>query len=163
MTIKKSTIRTVGIVVITVVALFSLQIFLKNGRKTCEGNCEASNGSVAGSTSSVEVDKIQVVHFHATQQCYSCITVGKYAKETLTERFADEYESGVVEFLDVNVELPENAEIVERFGAAGSSLYINVVRKGEDSISEDVMVWRLISDKEEYLDYFESKLRDYLK
>lgn len=105
-----------------------------------EGNCDTSNSSVAGSTVSAEIEKIQVVHFHATQQCYSCITVGKYAKETLTERFADEYESGVIEFLDVNVELPENADIAERFGATGSSLYINVVRNGDDSISEDVMV-----------------------
>ncbi len=38
---------------------------------------------------SENIEKIEVYHFHGTNQCYSCITVGAYAEETLNTFFAD--------------------------------------------------------------------------
>ncbi len=35
----------------------------------------------------VVADKIEAVHFHGTHQCWSCITVGEYALETIKEKF----------------------------------------------------------------------------
>ena len=54
-------------------------------------------------------EKIEVVHFHGTQQCISCITVGKFALETIKERFPKEYADGTIVFKEINGELPENS------------------------------------------------------
>lgn len=99
-----------------------------------------------------------MVHFHATHQCFSCITVGKYALQTIKDKFPEEYQSGKVVFKDINIELPENKEIVVKYQARGSSLFINAISDDKYNIEEDTTVWRLVNNQEKFTDYFEDKL-----
>ncbi|OIO55466.1 hypothetical protein AUJ46_01440 [Candidatus Peregrinibacteria bacterium CG1_02_54_53] len=112
--------------------------------------------------SCIPVERVEVVHFHATQQCISCIAVGRLAKETLKESFSAEMESGRVIFRDVNGELPENSEIVLQYQARGSSLFTNAISQGQEHVEEDTTVWRLYANEEQYKEYFERKIRDLL-
>ena len=107
-------------------------------------------------------DKIEVVHFHGTQQCWSCITVGEYALKTITEKFPKEYENGTIIFKEINGELPENSAIVFKYQASGSSLFVNAIANGQDNIEEDVNVWRYVSNESQFVGYFEKKLNGLL-
>jgi hypothetical protein len=107
-------------------------------------------------------DKIEVVHFHGTHQCWSCITVGEYALKTIKEKFPDEYASGRLVFKDINGELKENQAVVIKYQARGSSLFVNAIRGDKDDIKEDVTVWRLVNSQEQFADYFEDKLKTLL-
>jgi len=120
-----------------------------------------NNPSSAGQEK-IPADKIEVVHFHGTHQCWSCIAVGEYALETIKNKFSEEYQSGKIVFKDINGELPENKEIVTKYQAGSSSLFINVTRNAQDNIAEDVTVWRLITSKDKFTDYFENKLKTLL-
>ena len=106
----------------------------------------------------IPADKIEVVHFHATQQCISCITVGKYALQTIKDKFPEEYASGKIIFKEINAELPENQAIVTQYQARGSSLFVNAIRSEKDDISEDTAVWRLVNNEAQYTSYFGGKL-----
>jgi len=64
------------------------------------------------STAKISAKKIEVVHFHATQQCWFCITVGEYALKTIKEKFLEEYKNGTIAFRDINGELLENKDMV---------------------------------------------------
>jgi len=157
--ISKKMLKIVGLVAIGIIAIFALQLLLTSGKNNSEVNgINSTNTQLSGN-----VDKIQIVHFHATQQCWSCITVGEYAEKTIKVKFPDEYANGKIEYLDINVESSENSVIVNRFGASGSSLYINVISDGKDHISEDIKVWNLVSNEENYINYLENKLRGYLE
>ena len=125
------------------------------------GKKEAGQEQVL-SSNLAPADKIEVVHFHGTYQCWSCITVGEYALKTIEEKFADEYASGKITFKDVNAELKENQETVAKYQARGSSLFVNAIRNGEDEIEEEITVWRLVSNEEQYISYFENRLRSLL-
>lgn len=103
-------------------------------------------------------DKIEVVHFHGTQQCWSCITVGEYALKTIKEKFPEEHKNGTIVYNDVNGELPENNAIVAKYQARGSSLFINAISGGQNNITEDVNVWRYVSNESQFVSYFEKKL-----
>src|SRR3989339_1423653 len=107
-------------------------------------------------------DKIEVVHFHATQQCWSCITAGEFALKTIKERFPEEYKNGIIVFKEINGELPENRDMVIKYQAGGSSIFVNAIIDGKDNIEEDVNVWRLVSDEQQYKNYFENKLKKLL-
>lgn len=155
--ISKKTLKTIGIITIIIISIIVLQLLLTSG------NNNTKLGNSANTQPLGNVDKIQVVHFHGTQQCWSCITVGEYAEKTIKEKFPVDYNSGKIEYLDINGELPENSAIVNKFGATGSSLFINVIRDGKDYISEDVEVWRLVSNEQNFINYFENKLNNYLK
>lgn len=107
-------------------------------------------------------DEIEVVNFFGTQRCVSCLTIGKFTKKTLETKFASELESGQIVFKEINVEFPENRDIVMKYQARGSSLFINAIRGNQDDISEDVTVWRLVNNEEQFTSYLENKLNKLL-
>lgn len=102
---------------------------------------------------SSDVEKVEIIHFHGTHQCYSCITVGQYAEETVSTYFAEEVKDGKVSFAHVNGELPENRELAMKYGVTGSSLWIGVYDKNGFHKEENVNVWYKIGNKEDYAGY----------
>jgi len=123
---------------------------------------DSNNPSPSPTVVIVPADKIEVIHFHATQQCWSCITVGEYALKTIKEKFPEEYASGKIVYKDIDGELKENQEIVVKYQARGSSLFVNAIRDEQDNIEEDVTVWRLINSESQFISYFENKLSSLL-
>jgi len=151
-----------------------LLVLLAFGLMGCNGNVQtkssqASQGadqismSVASTVADTNVDRVEVFHFHGTNQCYSCITVGNYAEETVNTYFADEVASGKVRFEHINGELPENLDLVKQYGATGSSLWIGVYNKnGTFSAEQNTNVWYKINDKPEYLAYLKGVIEQKL-
>lgn len=107
-------------------------------------------------------ERIEILHFHATQQCWSCTTVGELALKTVTERFPQEYAAGRIVFRDVNYDLAANRDLVIKYQARGSSLFVNAETGGQERIEEDVTVWRLVNDERQFMNYFEGRLKGLL-
>lgn len=103
-------------------------------------------------------DKVEVFVFHATRRCISCITIGKFAKETVDQYFQQELKEGKIEFREINIDLPENRALAQKFQASGSALFINAIRNGQDNINEDVQVWRLVQNESQFKSYLKGKL-----
>jgi hypothetical protein len=111
------------------------------------------NDGNPGQNTSTTVQKVEIYHFHPTRQCYSCITLGAYAEETVNTYFAPEVKSGKVVFGHVNMDLPENRALVDRYGPTSSSLWIGVYDKDGFHKEENVNVWYKIGNKDEYMAY----------
>jgi thioredoxin-related protein len=108
-------------------------------------------------------EKIQVFVFHSNNRCYSCETMGKFTKATIEESFQNEIKEGKVEFREINVDLPENKEIAQKFEATGSSIFINAIIDGVDNIKEETQLWRLLSNKQNFSDYLTKKVKEKLE
>jgi len=118
--------------------------------KYFNGNVTASDGSKI----SLDIEKIEIIHFHGTNQCYSCKTVGAYAEETVNTSFADGLKSGKISFVHINAELPENSEKVNQYGVKSASLWIGIYYKdGIFTKEENTNVWYKINNKEDYMSY----------
>ncbi len=103
---------------------------------------------------SENIEKIEIYHFHGTQQCYSCVTMGDYAEATINTYFADELKSGKIVFGHINGELMENRNLVIKYGATGSSLWVGTYTKdGQFSAEQNINVWYKINNKEDFMDY----------
>jgi len=163
------------IAIIIVIAVIGLLFFVfKNNNQS--STAQISNDSISenqnantvvnedGLMSRAETGavKIEVVHFHGTHQCWSCITVGEYALKTIKEKFPEEYKNGTIVFKDINGELAENRDIVMKYQARGSSLFVNAITNGKDKIEEDITVWRLVSNENQFISYFQNKLNKLL-
>lgn len=109
-------------------------------------------------TINLEDVKVEVYHFHKTHQCYSCITVGKLAEKTVNTYFKDKLDSGRIVFAHINIDLPENRELVKKYGATGSSLWIGTYSDGKFEKEQNVKVWYKINDEEDYLTYLKGVL-----
>ncbi len=107
-------------------------------------------------------DKVQVFLFHATNRCITCVTIGKFASATVEEYFQPELRDRKIEFKEINIDLPENKELAEKFKASGSALFINAIYNGEDRISEDITVWSLTKKEFQFKSYLSNKINTLL-
>jgi len=113
------------------------------------GNVTASGAQISG-----DIEKIEIYHFHATRQCYTCKTVGNYSEETVNTYFSNELKSGKLVYAHINVDLPENKALVDKYEAKGSSLLIGVYGKdGNFSKQEDTAVWYKIDNESDFMNY----------
>jgi len=123
--------------------------------------CVAAPGGqdAAGAKVNGTVTRVEVIHFTAPNQCYSCVVLGDYAEETVTTHFAKELASGKMVFDHVDVADPAKKEIVERYGATGSSLWIGIYNdQGEFYSGEDIRVWYKLNDRPGFMSYLKSVL-----
>jgi len=93
-------------------------------------------GAAASTAPVSNADRIDVVYFHRTERCDSCIWAGQMSRKTVESYFAAELASGKVTFREVDVQKPENRALALKFGASGSSLFLDYVSQGKDNIVE---------------------------
>ena len=127
---------------------------------------EVSGDSIAGVSSrelEISIDKLEIIHFHGTNQCYSCVTVGDFAEETVNTYFKKEVESGVIEFKHINGDLPKNQEITRKYGTTGSSIWLGVYEGNNFEAEQNINVWYKISNKQEFMTYFKGVIEQKLE
>jgi len=78
-------------------------------------------------------DYIQVIDFHATHRCMTCNAIENNTKHTLNTYFSKELKEGTIVFSVINVDLKKNEALAEKFEAAGTSLFLNIIKKGKES------------------------------
>jgi len=96
-------------------------------------------------------DYVEVVYFHRTKQCYSCRYAGDTTKYTVETYFANELASGKLVFKNIDVQDKANASIVARYGAYGSSLFINEIINGIDHIEPVTDIWYVVGKDEKFI------------
>ncbi len=151
--------KTIIMILIGIGVLGFLFFVSRNSNKQIQGQNYGVQTSENQNKGQIQpAEKIEVVHFHGTYQCPACIKVGKYALETIKTEFPEDYAHGKIVYKDVNGNLPENRDIVIKYRARGSSLFINTTRNGHDNIEEDLTVWRLVSNENQFIHYFQNRL-----
>lgn len=141
--------------VLPLVALSVLLAFaaLSAGCTTEPGGADAATGSSLNGT----VTRVEVIHFTAPSQCRSCVVLGDYAEETVKTYFPEELDSGKLVFDHIDIADSAKREIVERYGATGSSLWIGVYDdQGGFSKEEDIRVWYKLNDKPAFMQYLKT-------
>ena len=113
----------------------------------------------ASNNSSGPADRVDVVYFHRTQRCYTCLYAEEHTRYTVETYFADELASGRVTFQSINVQDEENADIVEKYNNASYlTLCINTVKDGTDHIEAVTDIWLVIGDDEAFVEIVKNKI-----
>lgn len=107
-------------------------------------------------------DKIEILNFHSTARCVSCLTISRVTEETLNERFSSELASGKITFTQYNVDLPENKEISQKYQATGTALFMNAIIGQNESFKEYPKVWNYVSNEPAFKDYIEQEINKLL-
>jgi len=72
--------------------------------------------------------------------------------------FGDELASGKLTFQSIDVQDEANTEIVNKYGAYTSSLFINAVKDGNDNIEQVTDIWLVIGDDEAFAELVKGKI-----
>lgn len=151
---QKNIYKTISLIlIISLVILLGVFISLINGNDKKEEKENLISPQVQFENISLEV-----YHFHATQQCVSCIAVGDLAEKTLNTYFKDELDSGKIKFAHINGELPENRDLVLKYGSTGSSIWIGTYLDGQFHKEENTRVWYKINNEQDFMTYFKSEI-----
>jgi len=126
-----------------------------------ENSIGQNNNEVNGQTEQI-MEKLEIYYFHRTARCYSCKTIGQYVKEVMEEKYEEQIKNGIIDFRELNIELPENKGIAIKYQTSGSSLFINKIIDGKNNIEQDTNVWRLLSNEVQFKDYLENKINSFL-
>lgn len=76
--------------------------------------------------------KIEVIDFHTTHRCKTCLKIQDNTEKLLQSAFKKEMNAGTLSFQIVNIDNEANYEMAERFEAAGTALFINVIKDGKE-------------------------------
>lgn len=108
-------------------------------------------------------DYVEVVYFHRTRRCYSCQWAGDAVEYTVQTYFANELASGRLVFTMLDLQNETNTDIVNEYGAYGSSLYINNVVDRIDHIEHIPEIWYHVGDAEEFIDILRPEIEKALE
>ncbi len=108
--------------------------------------------------------KIEVIDFHSTHRCKTCLKIEDNTTKLLKQEFSDEMKKGLITFQTINVDEEENAKIAERFEAAGTALFLNVIKDGkEHHIDLTNFAFMKAFDEEEFANELKQKIEEQLK
>ena len=118
------------------------------------------SGTTAAETNSSPsgVQLVEVYHFHPTNGCYTCTTIGNYAEELIKKSYPTELESKKIVFDHINFQESKNADLVKKFEVTGSSLMIGVTDATGFHKEENIRVWYIVGDKEKFNTYLKELL-----
>lgn len=79
------------------------------------------------------VSKIEVLDFHSTHRCMTCNAIETNTKYTLETYFTQELKNNTITFQVINVDEKVNEKIAEKFEASGTSLFLNIIKNGQET------------------------------
>jgi len=140
----KCTRRSIIPVLLLCIACFG---FFISGATAAEANNTSSS-----------VKQVEVYHFHPTNGCKTCTTIGNYAEELIKKSYPTELENEKIVFDHINYQDPKNADLVKKFGVTGSSLMIGVTDSTGFHKEDNYKVWYIVGDKEKFDTYLKDLL-----
>lgn len=81
-------------------------------------------------------DRVDVLYFRRPTKCTECQCYEQRIGYVVNKYFEDILDSGKLTFKVLEIGKPENTEIINKYVAFGAQLFINIVKDGEDHITE---------------------------
>jgi hypothetical protein len=97
--------------------------------------------SVPPATPMLSSVKTEVIYFHLTARCVTCLCFEKNIKFLIDTYYQEAINNGKMTFKILNAQDKQNADIVKQYKAVGSQLFVNTVVNGEDHIKDIQEIW----------------------
>ena len=123
--------------------------------------CTPVEPEVPSDDLSLPADMVETVYFHRIRRCEACIFAEERIQYVINTYFQQELAEGRLVFGIFAVEDKNNDELVRKYGAIGSQLFINRIIDGVDHIRyvKEIWNWGIIDD----VQVFDSTVRDIIQ
>ncbi len=126
-------------------------------------NNQSTYRQINESEETFAAEKLEVIDFHTTARCVSCLILEDLTKKTLETNFASEIANGVISFSSINVDLPENRALAQEYQATGSSLFIKaILADGSTRHKQYLQVWQYLNNEEAFIGYLSQEINQLL-
>jgi len=105
-----------------------------------------------------QVEHVEVAYFHRTHRCAGCIEAERLIRKTFDTYFTDQLESGEMSLVVADVQKQQNAALVQRYGAWGSSLYLGIIKDRIEYIWPVSDIWFALGDEPRFMALLRDKI-----
>jgi hypothetical protein len=105
-----------------------------------------------------QAEHVEVAYFHRTQRCAGCIEAERLIRKTLDTYFTDRLQTGEMSLMVADVQKQENAALVQKYNAWGSSLYFGIVKDGTQYIWPVSDIWFALGDEPRFMALLRDKI-----
>ncbi len=119
--------------------------------------------SPAGEPARLQARRIIVYYFHGDYRCPTCLKLEKLSREAVEENFKKELSSGLLKYMSVNVDRPENRHFVDDFGLFTKSLVVVEEDGGKVKRYKNLQkIWVLVRDEAAFKNYVKDEVKGFI-
>ncbi|MDI1356172.1 MAG: nitrophenyl compound nitroreductase subunit ArsF family protein [bacterium] len=127
-------------------------------------NSEHKTAPLETTSAVAKQNRLEVVCFHGTRQCETCINMKTNTKTALDKYFSAQLIDSSIVFSIVDVDDVKNEQVAEKFQATGTALMINKVVNGRDSIIDwSDFAFEKANEESTYISELKTKIEAVLK
>ena len=107
--------------------------------------------------------EIVVYYFYSAVRCATCKNLESFTNEALRTGFSDELGDGRLRWQPINVDEPNNKHFVNDYQLFTKSVIVAKIQDGKQTEWKNLdKIWKLVRDKQTFIKYVQSEIRDYL-
>ena len=108
---------------------------------------------------------LEVIYFHATRRCPTCLAIEDNTKKTLNTYFSTKVKDGTIKLIVINVDDDKNKVVAEKYEATGSALFLTKTNEGKESKSDmtDFAFSYARNNPEKFISGLKDKITELLK
>ena len=107
--------------------------------------------------------RVIVYYFHGKYRRGTCKRIEKLTKESVTESFANEIRTGLVEVKVINVDEKENSHFNKDYKLFTRSVVVSDIVNGKEKQWKNLQkVWELVNNAEAFKEYIRTEIKAYL-
>lgn len=150
--------KIITIILIAFVAVSIFYLVTKEAKNTTSKTV-VEDTNPASLKKDLKADTYVLYYFHGDKRCPTCIKIEILTDKIVKANFADELESGKLEWKVVNVGKKENAHYVDDFKFEFQSLIIVGYKDGKRVNWENLSkIWELVYNEEAFKEYVISEI-----
>jgi hypothetical protein len=120
-------------------------------------------GESAITDESAKPHQIEVVYFHSTQRCQTCLWIESHAQGAVVANFETELDDSLLVWRSVDFEQPEHKHYAKEFGLYTQSLILIEHIDGQQSRATNLeLIWELVREDSAFADYVQTEVRTFL-
>jgi hypothetical protein len=111
----------------------------------------------------VAADAILVTYFSSDVRCATCVRIERLTRECVERNFAQEIQSGRIQFRTVNLDGPGNEHFIRDYGLISKTVIVSDLAKGQEVRWENLQdVWTKQKDENSFEAYVVDAVRRHL-
>lgn len=113
----------------------------------------------------ITTQKLEVIYFHATRRCPTCLAIEENTRKTLDTYFSDQLKNGTIKLTVINVDEDKNKAIAEKYEATGSALFLTRNNNGKENKNDltDFAFSYARSNPDKFMADLKDKINELLK
>ena len=115
----------------------------------------SSSSSVSGSP-----EKIQLLFFHRSSRCSTCINAEQYARDTLDTYYPADLKSGVLSIQSIDYQ--KDTEMAKKYNVNMNDLKLVITKNGQETVKDMPEIWTYVNDRNAYMSYMKGVLEQEL-